>query len=104
MDDFARMYFQLSLTDPIVHTYTILVLIFGALGLIAPILINIYFDFKHSKGSAVEEEDLTNQYNLLFRMKMEFDKQGEPTDFERDRLLAISERLDEIRAIKTRHY
>lgn len=45
-----------------------------------------------------EEQRLSQEFNILFQMKMQFEKQGESSDFEKAKLLGISERLDEIRA------
>lgn len=102
MNDFLNTLFHLSMIDPMPINFTLAVVLVGALGFIGPAIVDIIYSFKREKPMITDEEkNLADQFNILFRMRMELRNRGQSVEFETQQLSDIADRLEIIRANKT---
>lgn len=101
MEDFLNTLVYLAAIDQTPIHLTFAVMAVGVLGFAAPAMINLFYSFKSDEPDVSgEEQRLSQQFSILFQIKMELEKRSESVDFEKTKLVEIGNRLDEIRAIK----
>lgn len=99
MEDFFHTVLGLSIADPQPIYYAIAVSIVGMFGLMAPVLVEIFYPLLSKEPTvSIEEQNLMDTYSILFNARMEMS--GEDREWATQKLLQLSDELDVLRKDK----